>query len=229
MGEVATIYTLEFVRRHLPELAARVLEVGCGNGELAAVLQANGLEIVALDSDEACVATAKASRVDGRMATWPCTVEGSFDAVLFTRSLHHIQPLDAAIDAAVAALRPGGRILVEDFRFELDSKRAMGWFMGLMGMLAAAGLARNEFGRADLKERLDFGERKHELHSSLAIAAELGKCGAIEEQSAAYYFRYAEPHLDEATTRAVLDYELEMIAADVIDALGARFVLTPSN
>src|SRR5205085_5526212 len=56
---VATAYTYQFVRRHLPTNARSILEIGCGDGELAERLLQDGLRVVALDSDEACVAKAK--------------------------------------------------------------------------------------------------------------------------------------------------------------------------
>jgi SAM-dependent methyltransferase len=226
---VATQYTYEFVRRALPGGASTVLEIGCGDGELAARLLHDGLRVVALDSDEACVANANAAGVDARLATWPTGVEESFDAVLFTRSLHHIAPLDEAIDAAVAALGAGGRIVVEDFRTELESTRTNAWFIGLMRLFDTAGLFANPRALDVLVEKLDFGDHRHELHSSVVVAEMLGRHGPVHEENAAYYFRYAEAEIGEPLTEALRSYELAMIEAGAIDALGARFVLTPSN
>ena len=46
-----TKVTYEFVQQELPVRARRVLEVGCGSGELAARLLQDGLSVVAIDSD----------------------------------------------------------------------------------------------------------------------------------------------------------------------------------
>src|SRR5690349_17075257 len=108
-------YTLEFVRRSLPEQALRLLEVGCGDGALAAALAADGLKVVAIDVDPEVVDIARASAVDARVAEWPNFEDGRFDAVLFTRSLHHVHDLMPSVEAAAAALNSGGRIIVEDF------------------------------------------------------------------------------------------------------------------
>lgn len=222
----ATRYTFDFVRRHLPPNARSVLEIGCGTGELASRLVEDGLKVVALDSDEDCAAEAKAKGVDARAASWPAPLDERFDSVLFTRSLHHIAPLDAAVDAAIDALRPGGAIIVEDFRFELDSRRTQAWFGGLMRLLDAGGLL-DDAGLDAMLEKLDFGEQRHELHSSIAIGQSLARGGAIHEEDAAYYFRYVETHLGPRLTEQLLQYELALIAAGSIDTLGKRFVVLP--
>lgn len=222
---IATRYTYDFVRRSLPSNAARILEVGCGEGELAARLLQDGLEVVALDADEGCVAAARTIGVDARQANWPTKMDGTFDAVLFTRSLHHIAPLDEAVRAAVDALRPGGPIIVEDFRIEAASPRTDAWFTGLMRMFDAGGLLPD--GQLDaILEKLDFGEHRDELHSSAAMKHALERHGAVDEKDAAYYFRYAETQIGEAMTGLVLQYEQSMIETGAIDALGKRFVLT---
>jgi SAM-dependent methyltransferase len=226
---VAAAYTYAFVVQHLPKAARDILEIGCGNGELAARLLEDGLRVLALDSDEACVASARAAGVDAKVATWPTPVDQLFDAVLFTRSLHHITPLDEAIDAAVATVKPGGRIIVEDFRIELESPRTNAWFIGLMRLFDASGLFADPGTLDTLIEKLDFGEHRHELHSSVAVVESLRRHGVVHEEVAAYYFRYVEAAIAEPLTAALCNYELAMIEAGAIDALGARFVLTPSK
>lgn len=227
---VATAYTHDFVRHHLPEGARSVLEIGCGNGELAARLLDDGLRVVAIDSDEACVAAARATGVDARLATWPAPVDEAFDTVLFTRSLHHIAALDEAIMAAVAAVAPRGAIIVEDFRTEADSARTDAWYSGVVRSLDADGALQDEGSAERLLEKLDFGEHRHELHSSIAMAEALSRHGELADEDAAYYFRYLESELREAEmAQPMLALELAAIDASEIDALGKRFVLTPQD
>jgi 2-polyprenyl-3-methyl-5-hydroxy-6-metoxy-1,4-benzoquinol methylase len=225
----ATSYTLAFIRDRLPKGARSILEVGCGNGDLAASLMAAGYDVLAIDSKNDCIQKARSLGVNATCAEWPCALERTFDALLFTRSLHHIHALDEAVAAAVAALQPGGRIIVEDFRFELDSPRTTEWFGGLAKVLDAAGAFGPSYDLAGLLAKFDHEEERHELHSSMAIAAALERRGSVEQEDAAYYFRYVEPDLPTHLAQALLRYELALIHAGAIDALGRRFVLTPAG
>ena len=67
----------------------------------------------------------------------------------------------------------------------------------------------------------------HELHSSAGIRDALAGHGEVQAADAAYYFRYAEPYLSDSAARALLEEELELIAACAVDPLGKRYVLTP--
>ena len=48
-----TRYTYDFIKQFLPGDCCRILEVGCGTGELAARLSQDGYAVVAIDSDPA--------------------------------------------------------------------------------------------------------------------------------------------------------------------------------
>lgn len=224
---VATEYTFDFVRRSLPEAAQSVLEIGCGGGELAARLAGAGLLVFAVDSDEACIAEAKARGVDAVALEWPSALEQTFDAVLFTRSLHHIHDLDGAVVAAVAAVRLGGRVIVEDFRSEGGGPRGTAWFRRLVRMLHSAEEFRPDFDLDHTLGKTETVDHEHPLHSSGAIADALARAGPVEAEDSAYYFRYLEADLRSPdAVRRLLDHELEMISAGAIEALGKRFVVS---
>ena len=104
--------TLAFITDEIPS-PRRLLEVGCGDGRLAAALSARGHDITALDV-----------HLPSDLPPGPRFIEQDFladhddhpyDAILFTHSLHHISPLEAALDRARALLAPGGLIVIEDF------------------------------------------------------------------------------------------------------------------
>ena len=57
-------YSAEFVLGSLPQRASRLLEVGCGDGALARFLIDRSFAVVALDSDQAAVDSARARGVD---------------------------------------------------------------------------------------------------------------------------------------------------------------------
>ena len=215
-------YTYDFVRAALPAGSRKILEIGCGTGELAAALQAAGFRLVALDSDPACAAEARDKGVDARTCEWPSELDDTFDAGLFTRSLHHVAPLDEAIAAAVAALEPSGRIIVEDFRAEGGSERSRAWFMDAVSRVR---LPEEALGAVVAKAGPPHND--HDLHSSSAIADALARHGEVQADDAAYYFRYAEPYLPESAAEALLEEESKLIAAGTIDPLGRRYVLMP--
>ena len=118
-----TQFTRDFISRSLPSGARRILEIGCGSGELAASLLRDGICLIAIDSDADSIAAAHAPGVDARIAAWPDFEDGQFDALLFTRSLHHIHPLDKAVQRASDSLFIGGRLIVEDFAYETADKK----------------------------------------------------------------------------------------------------------
>jgi SAM-dependent methyltransferase len=223
MALISTRYTFDFVAANLPRNAERILEIGCGNGALAALLQADGLEVTAIDSDPDAVAAAQVAGVDARLLAWPSDIGEAFDAILFTRSLHHIAPLDEAVAQALRALRPGGRIIVEDFRAEGGGKAAGRWFADLAPSLIARGALTAETSLNELIAKL--APDDHDLHSSSAIAKALSAHGASDASDAAYYFRYFEPYLrDPDKAEELLDQEIALIAAGSIEPLGKRFV-----
>jgi len=229
LTEAATAYTRDFVLSALTPGATRVLEVGCGGGALAAELGRTGLEVIAIDSDPAQIEEARARGVDARVAAWPDFSGGRFDAILFTRSLHHVDDLAASVAAAFAALAAGGRVIVEDFMAEGCSARSERWFASLATMLDRGGLLREPTGHlAEVLGRVPPDGGDHHLHGSGAIEAALrARGGAVRAKGSAYYFRYVLPFARQAALgHALLGYECELIDAGLIDALGRRYVAT---
>lgn len=221
-------YTYDFVRTAIPDDCRRLLEIGCGTGELAKVLQGDGFELVAIDSDLEAVERARAKGVDARLLEWPARIAPKFDSILFTRSLHHIHALERAIESAKAALNTGGRIIVEDFRAEGGSERSSDWFMGLVDELVEQGRLDRDSRAEALEQAAPSQADDHHLHSSTEIAEALARIGAVGDRDAAYYFRYLEPLVAEpALARQLLEAELAAIDEGRIDALGKRFVVTP--
>ena len=231
-----TRYTYDFIKRFLPSERRRILEVGCGNGELAARLSEDGHAVVAIDSDPESVAAARSLGADAHLATWPDFDEGCFDAVLFTRSLHHIHPLDESIKRAANSLVEGGRVIVEDFAYESADEKTLRWFTGALRLLEATGsLAGNDefLDRVLSKtETLKAWRQNHEneLHTAAGINAELEKTlGHVIREDAAYYFRYVANAIPatgkrDAILQAFAKQEVTLSDGGSIVALGRRFV-----
>jgi SAM-dependent methyltransferase len=112
---------LAYVRSALPGPPARVLEVGAGEGDLAAALRDIGWQVVAIDPDP------RGPGVDG-VALHELEAE-PFDAAVAVLSLHHVEPLDASLRRLGELVRPGGRLVVDEFDVGRMDERAAGWWI----------------------------------------------------------------------------------------------------
>lgn len=175
--------TARWVRETLGPAPLDVLEVGCGTGYLALDMARAGHRVQALDPDEEAIGLARRTLAAGGTAgnlarpldltyhetdflTWDAG-DSRFDALVFNLSLHHMDDLGAAMRKTTRLLRPGGRIVVQDYVFDRFDVRTANW---LADMEAAMGLAAGDTevsdpakSRADLAERIAESARKHVL------------------------------------------------------------------
>jgi SAM-dependent methyltransferase len=92
----------------------RVLEVGCGRGELAELIAREvGAEVHAVDQSERMVELTRARGVEARVGDvqdlpFP---DGSFDCALAAWMLYHVPDLDRGLAELARVLRPGGRLV----------------------------------------------------------------------------------------------------------------------
>ncbi|MEI8000759.1 MAG: class I SAM-dependent methyltransferase [Actinomycetes bacterium] len=96
--------------------AGRILDLGCGEGQLARHAMGPGVTVVGLDASAAQVAVAR-ERAGG-----PVYARGSalalpfapatFDAVAACLVMEHVEDLDGAIGEIARILRPGGRFVM---------------------------------------------------------------------------------------------------------------------
>lgn len=89
----------------------RVLDAGCGDGQIAALVSAR--EVVCVDQSEAAV---KAVRARGLQAEQAEIAElpfddDRFDLVMCNWTLYHLPDLDGGLAEIVRVLRPGGRFV----------------------------------------------------------------------------------------------------------------------
>lgn len=109
------------VRRLIAEvpLRSRVLEIGCGTGELARALASKrGAKVTAIDPaprmiDVARHRTAPSLGIDYRVADFLAISPRGFDIVTSANTLHHL-PLAAGAAHMAASVVPGGKVLVAD-------------------------------------------------------------------------------------------------------------------
>ncbi len=103
--ETGTIYRtiIKAVRKHLPA-GARILDIGCGRGELISMLSQNGYAVSGCDSDEECVKLSsrygEAVLLDVREIS-PEHFGQKFDCVIMSHLLEHVDnPRETLIRAA---------------------------------------------------------------------------------------------------------------------------------
>lgn len=118
-----------WVLQQLPRPCGRVLDVGCGEGDLARALAARADTVVAVDVDEptlerARVVLADVPNVEVRRADLR-DADGEYDAVTAVAVLHHLD-LAAALRHVARLVRPGGVVAVVGC-FDDRSKYDMAW------------------------------------------------------------------------------------------------------
>jgi SAM-dependent methyltransferase len=94
--------------------AGRLVDVGCGRGDLAATFVSHGWHAVGVEPSAAACAIARDRGVDARQGTLadvPLEAE-SYDAAVFQHSLEHTADPAGDLAKVHAALRPGGVVLV---------------------------------------------------------------------------------------------------------------------
>ena len=103
----------EFVLSHLPPPPVRILEIGCGRGELALALDARGYDMVAVDPEAPDGSIFRRTRIE------ELDEPGPFDAAIASFSLHHVADLDAVLDKVVGVLAPEAVLIVDEFGWDL--------------------------------------------------------------------------------------------------------------
>jgi SAM-dependent methyltransferase len=97
-----------------PRPGERVLDLGCGNGELTARIAALGCRVVGVDGSAEQVEAALERGLDARVMDGErLQFESEFDAVFSNAALHWMKRADHVIAGVWRALRPGGRFVAE--------------------------------------------------------------------------------------------------------------------
>jgi trans-aconitate methyltransferase len=99
-----------------PQAGERILDLGCGSGQLTAKIAESGATTIGLDQSEEMIAEARRNfptlKFDvGDAANF--MVDAPVDAVFSNAALHWVKDANGVARSVAAALRPGGRFVVE--------------------------------------------------------------------------------------------------------------------
>ena len=233
-----TTHTAALVLGELPRPNCRIADVGCGDGAVSEVVQRAGHTVVGIESNPTAAARALERGVDCRNVAWlDFHDDAAFDAIVFSRSLHHLSPLDTVVDHAASQLAGDGRLVVEDFAFADASRETIEWFTRLLRQafddewIDTASLT-DTFAADLLRDGPAAWHRSHghDLHSASAMQAALEQSFLLTaKEPVPYLYRYAAavfpPTVDgDKHARSVFDRELAAAHLGQIDLIGRRFV-----
>jgi SAM-dependent methyltransferase len=189
-----------FVLASLPRAPARVLEVGCGAGHLARAMDAAGHRVLAIDPE------APAGPIFRRTMLEALRDAGPFDATVARYSLHHMDRVDLALDRIADLLEPHGRLVIEEFGWDLLDEPTADWYA-------------KQQGKATVESVLAEWRAEHDgLHGYADMRR------GLDERFAEHSFEW-RPYLYRCLERVELEpSEREAIALGVIRAVGFRYV-----
>jgi len=217
----------EFVLGQIGDPPARVLEVGCGEGELARTLARAGHSVTAIDP------RAPEGTIFRRVRIEEFSDAGPFDYVVAILSLHHVEDLGKVLDKIANLLRTGGTLIVVEFAWDRFDDATAEW--ALERLPAASSSEKPSWlqrccwewvrggrggTRAPAEARFPRWAHEEGFHSSRQMHGELGR-RFVERLFA--WTPYLYPDLGDDTSEAE---ESAAIEAGIISATGFLYVGT---
>lgn len=166
----------------------RILDLGCGTGQLASEVAETGAEVLGVDASPEMIASARKNFPQVRFEIADATAlpfTSEFDAVMSNAALHWIRDQRAALACIARSLKPGGRFvfemggsrnLQETMQAGCDAMRSFGvsnpesripWFFPSIGeyasLLESMGFEVEFAAHIDRPTRLDHGAQGLQL------------------------------------------------------------------
>ena len=195
-----------FVEAHLAPAPGRVLEVGCGRGDLARGVARLGYEVSAIDPE------APVGGIFQAVSLEEFSDPGPFDAVLANLALHHIPDLGGALAKIGRLLRPGGRLIVNEHAWDRLDEPTARWYLEQRATI-------DPDAPRSVDQCLNEWMADHAgLHSSASILRELDR---LFEARFVVWTPYLNWELGDAVDERA---ERALIDAGAIEATGFRYV-----
>jgi SAM-dependent methyltransferase len=217
----------EFVLGQIGDAPARVLEVGCGEGELALAMARAGHSVIAIDP------RAPEGTIFRRVRIEEFSDPGPFDYVVAILSLHHLEDLGKVLGKIANLLHAGGTLIVVEFAWDRFDEATAEWALERLPATSSSEKpswlqrrcwewARGGQGGTRVPAEAHFAgwAREEGFPSSRQMRGELGR-RIIERLFA--WVPYLYPDLDDDTSEAD---ESAAIEAGAINATGFRYVGT---
>ena len=157
-----------FVLHQIGDPPARVLEVGCGKGDLAVALHRAGYSVTAIDP------RAPEGPIFRRVGIEEFSEPGPFDHVVAILSLHHVEDIGGALDKIVSLLRAGGTLVVVEFAWDRIDVKTAEWALARLPY-ASASRKRSWLERCCRGRAHDGGDEAGHLHAEAHVARWAGE------------------------------------------------------
>ena len=204
----------EFVLGQIGDPPARVLEVGCGEGELARAMVRAGHSVTAIDP------RAPDGLIFRRVTIEEFSDPTRFDHVVASLSLHHVEDLGIVLDKIASLLHAGGTLVVVEFAWDRIDKATAEWALERLPAASHSGTS-SWFMRCCRGERCTAEWAAAQgFHSSQQMRDELE---LRFDERLFEWVPYLYPDLDEGTSEA--DESMSIEAGD-INATGFCYVGT---
>lgn len=97
-----------------PQKGERILDLGCGDGDLTLKLMEAGADVLGYDSSPSLLESARLKGIDVQLGDGQAMpFQQEFDAVFSNAAMHWMPDQQAVIDGVARALKPGGRFVSE--------------------------------------------------------------------------------------------------------------------